>query len=62
MAKNLLAIAGDLKDMGSITGSGRSPGGGNSNPLQYSYLENLIDRGARRATVYGVAQSQTGLK
>ena len=38
-AKNLLAIAGDLKDMGSITGSGRSPGGGNGNPL-YSYLEN----------------------
>ena len=57
MAKNLLAIAGDLKDMGSITGSGRSPGGGNSNPLQYSYLENLIDRGAWWATVHEVTKS-----
>ena len=42
--KNLLANAGDyLRDTGSISGSGRSPGGGNSNPLQYSYLENPME-------------------
>ena len=40
------AKAGDLRDMGSIPGSGRSPGGGNGNPLQYSYLENPMERGA----------------
>ena len=39
------------------TGSGRSPGGGNGNPLQYSYVENSTDRGAWRATVHGVAMS-----
>ena len=44
--KNLPANAGDLKDMGSIPGSGRSLGGGHSNPLQYSCLENPMDRGA----------------
>ena len=43
--------------VGSIPGSGRSPGEGNGNPLQYSCLENSMDRGAWRATVYGVAQS-----
>ena len=43
----------------SIPGSGRSPGGGNGNPLQYSYLGNPMDRGARRATVPGVTKSQT---
>ena len=42
-------------DQGSIPGSGRSPGKGNSNPLQYSCLENLLDRGAWQATVHGVA-------
>ena len=48
-------------DPGSILGSGRSPGEGNGNPLQYSYLENLIDRGAWRRTVHGVSNSQTRL-
>ena len=45
-------------DLGLIPGSGRSPGEGNGNPLQYSSLENPMDRGAWRATVYGVAKSQ----
>ena len=48
-------------DPGSILGSGRSPGGGHGNPLQYSSLENPMDRGAWRATVHGVAESQTQL-
>ena len=43
-------------DMGSIAGSGRSPGEGNRNPLQYSFLENPMDRGAWQATVHGVAR------
>ena len=51
--KNPLASAGDV---GLIPGSGRSPGGGNSNPLQYSCLENAMDRGAWWATVHGVAK------
>ena len=51
MVRNLPASAGDL---GSIPGLGRSPGGGNGNPLQYSCLENCMDRGAWRATVHGV--------
>ena len=46
-------------DVGSIPGSGRSPGEGNGNPLQYSCLKNSMDRGAWRATVYGVTKSQT---
>ena len=46
MVKNLLANTGDVRDGGSIPESGRSPGGGNGNPLQYSSLENLMDRGA----------------
>ena len=46
-------------DPGSIPGLGRSPGGGHGNPLQYSRLENPMDRGAWRATVHGVAKSQT---
>ena len=45
-------------DRGSIPGMGRSPGEGNGNPLQYSCLENLMDRGSWWATVYGVAKSQ----
>ena len=53
MVKNLPAYAGDL---GSIPGSGRSPGEGNGNPLQYSCLENPMDRGAWWATVHGVAE------
>ena len=57
--KNPPANAGDIRDMGSIPGSGGSPGGGHGNPLQYSCLENPLDRGARRAIVPGVAKSQT---
>ena len=44
--KNLPASVGDARDLGSIPGSGRSPGGGNGSPLQYCCLENLLDRGA----------------
>ena len=58
MVKNPLANAVDL---GWIPGSGRSPGGGNGNPLQYSCLENPMDTGAWWATVHGVAKSQTRL-
>ena len=49
----------DTGDTSSIPGLGRSPGGGNGDPLQYSCLENPMDRGAWRATVHGVVQSQT---
>ena len=49
MVKNLPANAGDIRDMSSIPGSQRSPGGRHSNPPQYSYLENPMDRGAWRA-------------
>ena len=59
MVKNLPANAGDIRDLGLIPGSGRSPGGGNGNPLQYSCLENPMDRGAWWATVHGVAESDT---
>ena len=62
MVKNLPANAGDLRDMGSIPESGRSPGGGHGNPFQCSCLENSRDRGAWQATVHSVAQSQTQLK
>ena len=51
--------AGDIKDAGLISGLGRSPGGGNGNPLQYSCLENPMDRGAWRAAVHKVAESET---
>ena len=51
--------AGDTGDMGLIPGLGRSIGGGNNNPLQYSCLGNPVDRGAWRATVCGVSKSQT---
>ena len=50
------------RDTGSIPGSGTSPGEGHGNPLQYSYLENPVDRGARWATVHRAAKSQTWLK
>ena len=53
------ASAWNEGDPGSIPGSGRSPGEGNGNPLQYSCLENPTDGGAERATVHGVAKSQT---
>ena len=59
--KNLPADAGDVRDLVSTPESGRSPGGGNGNPLQYSCLEKPMDRGAWQATVHGVAKSQTRL-
>ena len=62
MVKNLPANGGDIRDAGLIPGSGRSPGGGQGNPLQYSCLENPMDRGAWWATVRGVAKIQTRLK
>ena len=61
MVKDPPANAGDVRDTGSILGSGRSSGGGNGNPLQYPCQENPVDRGAWRATVHGVAQSRTQL-
>ena len=61
VVKTLPASAGGLGDAGWIPGSGRSPGGGHGNPLQYSCLENPMDRGAWRATVHGVAESQRRL-
>ena len=60
--KNSPANAGAAGDPGSIPGWGRSPGGGHGNTLQYSCLENLMDRGAWRATVHRVAKSRTWLK
>ena len=59
VVKNLPANTGNIKDTGSILGSGRSPGGGHGNPLQYSCLENPMDRGAWWAIVHRVAKSQT---
>ena len=56
MVKNLPANAGDVKDAGSIPGSGRSPGGKKGNPLQYSCLKNLMDKEAWHATVHGVTK------
>ena len=56
--KNLPANAGDSGDVGSIPGSGRSPGVGNGNTLQYSCLRNPMDQGAQWAIVHGVTKSQ----
>ena len=56
--KNQSTNVGDARDTGSIPISGRSPRGGNGNPLQYPRLENSMDRGAWRAIVLGVAKSQ----
>ena len=56
MAKNPPVNAGDTGDVGSISGLGRFPGEGNGNPLQYSCLENSVDRGAWRAAVHGVTK------
>ena len=61
VVKNLPATAGDTGVVVSIPGSARSPGGGNGNPLQCSYLENPMDREAWQATVQGVTKSQTQL-
>ena len=62
MVKNLPANALDKGDVGLILELGRSPGDGNGNPLQYSCLENPVNRGAWQAAVHGVAKSQTRLK
>ena len=59
VVKNLPANAGDTGDMVLTPGSGRSPGEGNDNPLQYSCLENSMDREAWPATVHGVPKSWT---
>ena len=59
MVKNPPENAGDTRDAGSVPGSGISPGEGHGNPLQYSCLENLVERGAWWATVHGVMKSQT---
>ena len=59
VVKNLSANTGDKRDAGSIPGLGRSPGGGCGNPLQYSGLENPMDREAWWATAHGVKKSQT---
>ena len=61
MVKNLPASAGDKRETGSIPGSRRSPGGGHGSPLQYSYLENPMDRGSGRLKSIGL-QSWTRLK
>jgi len=59
VVKNLPANARDVRDLDFIPRSGRSPGGGHGNPLQYSCLENPTDRGAWQATVHGVVNSRT---
>ena len=59
VVKNPPTNAVDISNTGSIPGSGRSPGEGNGNPIQYSCLENPMDRGAWWATVHGVTKSQT---
>ena len=62
VVKDSPASVGDVRDTGSIPGLGRSPGGRHGNPLQYSCLENPMDRDAWRATVHGVKKSWTRLK
>ena len=62
VVKNLPANARDVRDAGSVPGSGRSPRGGHRKPLQYSYLENPMENGASWAEVRGVTKSQTQLK
>ena len=62
MVKNPPANAGDIRDLGLIPGLRRSPEGGHGNPLQYSCLENPMDRGAWWTTVYRVKKSRTQLK
>ena len=58
-AQNLPANEGDSRDYSSILGLGRSPGGGNGNPLQYSCLENFMDSGAWEFTIHGATESDT---
>ena len=62
VVKNLPANAGEVRDAGSVSGLGRSPGGGQGYPLQCSCLESPMDRGAWRATVHGVEKSWIPLK
>ena len=62
VVKNPSANTGDMRDVGSIPGSGKSHGEGHGNPLQYSCLDNPMDRGAWQATIHRVAMSQTRLK
>ena len=59
VVKNPPANAGDIRGMGSIPGSGRSPRGGHGNPIQYFCLENPVDRGAWRASVHRIVESDT---
>ena len=61
VVKNLTASARDLRDAGSVPGLGRFPGEGKGYPLQYSCLDNFMDKGAWQATVHGVTESQTQL-
>ena len=62
VVNNMPVNAGDIRDVGSVPGSGRSPGGGHGNPFQYFCLEKSMDRGAWQVTVHGVAKSRTRLK
>ena len=62
VVKNLLANAGDIRDIGLIPGLGRSPGEGHDNPVQYFCLKNPMDRGAWRVIVHRVTKSWTQLK
>ena len=62
MVKNLPVNTGDVRDVGSIPGSGRSSGGGHGNPPQYSCLGNPMDRGVWQATIYSVTKSWAELK
>ena len=59
VVENPLANAGDIRDVVLVPGLGRSSGGGNCNPLQYSWLGNHMDRGAWQASVFGVTKSWT---
>ena len=61
VVKNTPPNAGDIRDVSSIPGSGIFPGGGHGSPLQYSFLENPMDRGAWRVTIHGVEKSQAQL-
>ena len=62
VVKNLLEDAGNTKDVGSVFGWGRSPGGGHENPLQYSCLGNRMDNGTQQAPGHRVAKSRTQQK